>query len=363
MASDTAETVLFVLGLVVFLVFSAWLYWRTSDDYRVRKAKLELGYEVDDVCSTFHACCTCCCGVRERRKWERENLFYRTDEYGPPDPHWMDVKAADQPGQEWQRLPRGDVARQRKLISTVLAKTKVQIMEEVIQEAIRGGLAAFAADCVANIKAQQRIEAFQARARAMAEQEQRARAQREAELAAARAREEQLEIEREEAIAAEEDGDEPGVEFVGAGALLDTSKVTNARSQGASSASVISAASSSIAPAAAASTSAPASTSASTSAAAAVHAPPPPMVVGNPLSLSELRKHAQAIDHSPLTAEFNTIDANLPGSSHLPDGASKLNRNPIYFPCEFLPTHPPPIHTKVLAPLTLALLDWTPCCS
>jgi hypothetical protein len=135
MATETWQVALFVLGLVAFLLLSAWLYWRTSDAYKIRQAKIALGYEVDDAIAVLSRCWGCFLGPMARRKWEKEHEFYRTKAYGPADANWESNKGA------WTKIERGDGRREKHTVDTAVARTTADITEDLFDEL---ALAAFA---------------------------------------------------------------------------------------------------------------------------------------------------------------------------------------------------------------------------
>ena len=84
------EVGLFLFGLIVFLILSAVVYYRTGDDYKLRKRRKELGYDVDSWTDTLMVCCVLCLGPVNRSRWERKHKYFRTDDYGPLDKSgWM----------------------------------------------------------------------------------------------------------------------------------------------------------------------------------------------------------------------------------------------------------------------------------
>ena len=76
---------MFFLAVVVYIVLASLLYWRTSDDYKLRKKRKELGYEVPGLFSAFKFLCILCLGPINRKRWESKHKHYHTEDYGPPD--------------------------------------------------------------------------------------------------------------------------------------------------------------------------------------------------------------------------------------------------------------------------------------
>lgn len=126
------QTALLIVGLVVFLIISAFVYYRTSDQYRLAAQRKRLGYDDpdDSVCFLF--------APAVRRKWERDHKVFRTDDYAPYNGRedWRVIKAKNQPGEEWQNLPRGDDHGKRKVLSRAVAKVKATLINGLIDEAI-----------------------------------------------------------------------------------------------------------------------------------------------------------------------------------------------------------------------------------
>eukprot|EP00730_Choanoeca_flexa_P003579 TRINITY_DN11447_c7_g1_i3.p1 TRINITY_DN11447_c7_g1~~TRINITY_DN11447_c7_g1_i3.p1 ORF type:complete len:764 (+),score=146.65 TRINITY_DN11447_c7_g1_i3:37-2292(+) len=134
--AETYEVVLFVLGLIAFLVLGAVVYYMTGDDYKLRKKRKELGYEVDSWSDTLKICCALCLGPMNRSRWEKKHKYFRTEDYGKPDKHWMKNRPASEPNQEWQKLPRGDVSVAKTTAGKVFAKTQAIIAQEMYEECL-----------------------------------------------------------------------------------------------------------------------------------------------------------------------------------------------------------------------------------
>ncbi|EDQ88813.1 uncharacterized protein MONBRDRAFT_25910 [Monosiga brevicollis MX1] len=115
--AETWEIGLFIAGLILFGLLSAWAFYLTSDEYRLRRKRRQLGYE-EDQGSIFGLLCALCIGPVNRSRWERQHKQFRTPDYGKPDKDWQKVRPSDEPGQEWQLLPRGDVQADGKRLAT-----------------------------------------------------------------------------------------------------------------------------------------------------------------------------------------------------------------------------------------------------
>ena len=83
--AEAWEIALFLVGLLSFLLLSAFIYYRTSDDYKLKKRRRELGYEVEDWTTSLLLCCQLCIGPVNRKRWEMKHKLFRTPDYGPPD--------------------------------------------------------------------------------------------------------------------------------------------------------------------------------------------------------------------------------------------------------------------------------------
>lgn len=77
--------VLILVALILFLLLGGAVYYFTSDSWRNRQARRRLGHAVPSLAVTLCRCLVLCLGPMNRRKWEREHRFYRTDDYGQPD--------------------------------------------------------------------------------------------------------------------------------------------------------------------------------------------------------------------------------------------------------------------------------------
>eukprot|EP00053_Salpingoeca_punica_P018876 m.187562 g.187562 ORF g.187562 m.187562 type:complete len:808 (+) comp17524_c0_seq1:80-2503(+) len=296
--SEEGATALFILGLVAILVFSAWLFWRTSDDYRIRQAKKELGYDVEHPLSFLRYCVACCLGPMQRRKWERDNKFFRTKDYGPPDDSWDVKMPASAPGQEWQKLPRGDSHKTRKLISSAVAKVKVQLLDEMVDAAVAAALEAMTQEMARDRETQLKMERMRQKSMLFKEQErlllnareaqERSRME-EAEAAEIAAEDEAAGVEEEERFAREVE------EWLHANSIaVPKSRSSNSASQR--------------------------------------HAPSKPIAASKPITIVELKRIARNMDCTPLEAEFNAIPLNLPPASAYPNENMAYNRISSKYP-------------------------------
>eukprot|EP01147_Barroeca_monosierra_P002062 gene2062-5121_t len=118
--AETWEIAVFFSAVVVYIIGMSLLYWITSDDYKLRKTRKKLGYDTPGLFSALKLCCVVCIGPINRKRWESKHKYYRTDDYGPPDSKWMEIKPPTERNQEWQRLPRGDTERHKAIISKAL---------------------------------------------------------------------------------------------------------------------------------------------------------------------------------------------------------------------------------------------------
>jgi len=75
---------LILTSLIVFFLLGMLMYYLTSDAWRNRQMKKKLGHEVPSLAHTLCRCFIVCLGPVYRKRWERENKYYRTDDYGQP---------------------------------------------------------------------------------------------------------------------------------------------------------------------------------------------------------------------------------------------------------------------------------------
>ncbi|EGD72321.1 hypothetical protein PTSG_00340 [Salpingoeca rosetta] len=127
--AETWEVAVFFTAAVVYVIGASYLYWRTSDEYKLRKKRKELGYDVPSIMSSLKLCCVLCLGPINRQRWESKHKYYRTDDYGPPDAKWMELRPPTDKNQHWQLLPRGDKDRHRSLASKATAEVLLQVLE------------------------------------------------------------------------------------------------------------------------------------------------------------------------------------------------------------------------------------------
>eukprot|EP00055_Hartaetosiga_balthica_P007371 m.25259 g.25259 ORF g.25259 m.25259 type:complete len:590 (-) comp5742_c0_seq1:114-1883(-) len=116
-------------AMVVFIILAMWLYWRTSDDYKLKKKRRDLGYR-DDGVSVWQVCFALCVGPINRKRWESKHKYFKTESYGPADSKWMVIGHPNDPNQGWQNLPRGDVAFVKGITSKAVAKVIIRVLEE-----------------------------------------------------------------------------------------------------------------------------------------------------------------------------------------------------------------------------------------
>jgi hypothetical protein len=88
-----------------------------------------------------------------RRKWERENKHFRTNDYGDEKIQWLgkhlNPKRYRKKGQ-WGAIERGDAKVHEEKVKKVLVKLKAKIMDEMMQAAINRGLDRMLADAKKN---------------------------------------------------------------------------------------------------------------------------------------------------------------------------------------------------------------------
>eukprot|EP00042_Codosiga_hollandica_P053705 m.710059 g.710059 ORF g.710059 m.710059 type:complete len:879 (-) comp58755_c0_seq4:130-2766(-) len=203
------QLALVVLAMVIMAILGVTIYWLTSDEYRVRKKKIELGYPVKPWWYFPSLVFGFILGPILRKKWEKEHVFYRTDDYGAPDPDWRDLKKRR--GSKltesksstalplsraviWQDLPRGDGKLRRDLVNSVVAKVQVAVTDSLFNAALDEAITMFLSDMNADASARARMEKMRARAEDLAAQdshqkaeERRIREQQEREKAEAKA--------------------------------------------------------------------------------------------------------------------------------------------------------------------------------
>eukprot|EP00043_Microstomoeca_roanoka_P027660 m.15384 g.15384 ORF g.15384 m.15384 type:complete len:547 (+) comp7843_c0_seq1:44-1684(+) len=134
--TETWKVAVFFAAVFVYIVGVAYLYWRTSDEYRLRKKRKELGYDVPSMFSSLKVFCLLCLGPINRKRWESKHKYYRTDDYGPPDSKWMEIRPPTDKNQEWQKLPRGDVERKREIISKAISELLIQVIDAEFDDAV-----------------------------------------------------------------------------------------------------------------------------------------------------------------------------------------------------------------------------------
>eukprot|EP00038_Savillea_parva_P006589 m.164677 g.164677 ORF g.164677 m.164677 type:complete len:633 (-) comp12455_c0_seq1:33-1931(-) len=139
------QTVFLFLALIMVLVLGAWLYWVTSEAYRIRKMQIRLGYKVPTIRSYFSWLFICCTGPLIRRKWEKDNERFRTDDYAPLKRRRPPVRKFLTDGGAWTKLPRGDMHRHAKVIKAALAKVRATVMHDVLDDALTLALAEYSA--------------------------------------------------------------------------------------------------------------------------------------------------------------------------------------------------------------------------
>jgi len=140
------QTALLSLGFILVLVLGFGLYWYTSDAYKIRAEQIKLGYKVPTCMSYLRMWCICCLGPLARSKWERENLVWRSKDYGDEHERWqplLKMPEAEQralsanPNCKWAQLPRGDAGGgKNKLIKTALRRLRALMMNELIEQAL-----------------------------------------------------------------------------------------------------------------------------------------------------------------------------------------------------------------------------------
>eukprot|EP00049_Salpingoeca_infusionum_P022905 m.9468 g.9468 ORF g.9468 m.9468 type:complete len:531 (+) comp5456_c0_seq1:231-1823(+) len=102
---ETWKIGVFFTAVVIYLVVVLYIYWRTSDSYKLRQKRKELGYKDKGICSGLLVCCALCIGPINRKRWETKHKYFRTEDYGEKDEDWLQVdKTAS-----WYKLQRGDV--------------------------------------------------------------------------------------------------------------------------------------------------------------------------------------------------------------------------------------------------------------
>eukprot|EP00042_Codosiga_hollandica_P035675 m.266481 g.266481 ORF g.266481 m.266481 type:complete len:610 (-) comp54699_c0_seq11:141-1970(-) len=121
-----------VLTLIVIGIGGVWLFWRTSDEYRISMTKKKLGYPVKEWWYYPSLIFGLCMGPILRKNWEKKNKFYTSENYGAPDSDWEQII----PGQAWQTLPRGDLKLRRDLTNAVVATCFELIVQETISLAV-----------------------------------------------------------------------------------------------------------------------------------------------------------------------------------------------------------------------------------
>lgn len=324
MAADW-QVALLILAIIVILFTSAWIYWRTSDAYRIMQAKKKLGYEVLDFNALVGKCLQCFFGPVYRKNWEKNNKYFRNEDYGPQT-KW-DEKSDQDP--EWLKLPRGDRALQHKTVSTAVAKASARAMEEMWMEALVGAMALYIADLKADHAAQQRLEELRRRAEEIRQTDEQQSRERAAQEEAERREAEEMAAEDDRNADAEENAQLESLEkaqAAGAGVLLNAhmlqprpqSMLLSASEPGTPMLGLTS-----IPPANAAVTGAVASS------AVIAHLG----ILSNPLTLAELRRHIRHPETSALLElEFQAIPSNLVTPAELPDGALARCRNATYLP-------------------------------
>mmetsp|Transcript_4920 Transcript_4920/g.12740 ORF Transcript_4920/g.12740 Transcript_4920/m.12740 type:complete len:603 (+) Transcript_4920:145-1953(+) len=130
------QTAFLIIALLLILVVGAWLYWLTSEAYKIRQMQIKLGYKVPTIRSYFAWLFICCVGPLVRRQWEKENVNFRTDDYAPLKKRRPQLKAFLNDGGEWTKLPRGDRSRGRNVIKAAMAKIRANVIHDVLDEAL-----------------------------------------------------------------------------------------------------------------------------------------------------------------------------------------------------------------------------------
>lgn len=134
---ETWQTVLLCFAFAFYFIAGVYIYWITSDEYQIRKYQKKLGYEVPSLWSYFRYCCICCWGPAVRRKWERENKFFRTPDYGNINQAWQGKYLNNYYKYRWGRLPRGDMKQITKLS---LSQAEAKVIETLFNWAIKQAL-------------------------------------------------------------------------------------------------------------------------------------------------------------------------------------------------------------------------------
>jgi len=134
--SEAWEEGLYAGGLALYLIIALIIYYRTSDSYKIRKKRKELGYETDDWCTALSLCCALCVGPINRKRWQNKHRYFRTEDYGPPDKRWKTVLPPEAPNQEWQGLPRGDTNYIKQLVAATVAKVETETLIDTFEDAL-----------------------------------------------------------------------------------------------------------------------------------------------------------------------------------------------------------------------------------
>lgn len=151
------QTTLLIVGFLCFMGLGLWLYWRTSDMYKIRKQQILLGYEVPEMISYVSWCCVCCIGPMVRRKWERNNKYFRTDDYGDETQPWLGKYLNPKRG-KWGKLPRGDAKAVKQTTQEVLVKVQAKVMNDLFVSAIKRALEHYERDAKRNAAAREGME-------------------------------------------------------------------------------------------------------------------------------------------------------------------------------------------------------------
>eukprot|EP00051_Salpingoeca_urceolata_P011536 m.143097 g.143097 ORF g.143097 m.143097 type:complete len:665 (-) comp17157_c0_seq1:28-2022(-) len=153
---ESWETALMLVGYFSFLGIAAYVYWRTSPSYRLQQQKKALGHETTSLLSM---CVACIMGPARRTRWEAENKYYRTMEYGEPDDGWESLGSH----RPWMDLPRGDEAERRHQRAQAVAQSKTLILNELMDEIVHWGVTTFLEDLKSDHRRLERTETLQRR--------------------------------------------------------------------------------------------------------------------------------------------------------------------------------------------------------
>ncbi len=83
---DSGKAAIILVCVAVFLIASAYVYWRTSPTYKLRETKKRLGYDVEGILTMVGKGVKKLAGASNKPDYEKKSKLFRTPDYGPPDP-------------------------------------------------------------------------------------------------------------------------------------------------------------------------------------------------------------------------------------------------------------------------------------